>query len=1059
MGTYFRSFARFAPAVINNVESLTDEYSEVVLAAIPPALVNMSKSNLEMLKKITPSTPDWLKSASPQQRAEARRAIEESVAAHTAFSALMDQVKSPEAFAEPLLRAKLKDETGFDIELQNFWLAFSPSSIPSSHPPTERYTFLQAALHNFDEEETDFRSFSRIGWEAYQPTDMRISALRFIELCRELDVGQLYQAHIRQALKLDDATGLKTLSDAFTAYQSASLKASSHVAVLKGDIEARHHRALLEVADGKKDVKVDGKSLWYRGISFMNMPLEGCAIFEIADPEDDSVLDKLLPTVDGFWPNDLIVWIPDDPDHPLKLYPKLTALKSQLVSQFVRKPQDEEADPQAPTDYQVFFSRFVKHKDRPKFFSSFTELVTANGPKIRRQKKEPDFLLQELIVSPSGDRWDTSLDIWQVSFRRFRHRLLADARSAAVPTADADARGRRAWLSQLLDIGLMALNLVSFVVPAVGVLMLGVTAIQLMDDVLEGIEDLSLGDRENGWQLIHGVLVNLAIMGAGAALIGKLASGGRTEFLPIELENGQKRLWKPDLAAYRSKVSLADVEPNAREQFLVANKLYVRVEGHVYEKRFDPVTNAWRIVHPRNPNAYQPLLSESANGWNHGPHRPVPALSPELPPVAPVDGHVLTGEGASLDVAPAHPPAVSGIDNRVNARYAVEESLILGLQPAKGVYRSVDGQWCYIRNIDDAGVVSVYRIRDSFNLNAEIMDVNIVDPQSNRATELRLREVAPDQWQPLSLRGGARPDNLLAKIAAFERKQLPNGLWEPKILVVSLSDTRYLPSDWGPMHELPFSIEPTSIHQALEMSELGRLPVATDLMEGPTGKLSPGIASQLDMREGGGSFLFTMQRMKYSGAVEGEFNALKVIDLEAGERPEGTNAISAYWSPQGGYVDVPIHPGWGQPDHVFTPGFSGCSLVVEQMDENLLRVRHVEASHEAAQYVDLAPQEHGWGLSAAMELPDYGLRLDQNGNPDSILTGFAFMKYDRTARVWKLHYQSNQGATAIAHYSKEQPGWFSRPDTLVRVFGRTKVLKINTRPVTTIERSVAPAGL
>ncbi|MBX8623061.1 hypothetical protein K4754_13525 [Pseudomonas glycinae] len=1059
MGTYFRSFARFAPAVVNNVASLNDEYSEVVLAATPPALVNMSKSNLEMLKKITPSRPDWLTSASPQQLAEARRAIEESVAAHTAFSALMEQVKSPEAFAEPLLRAKLKGETGSDIEVQSLWLAFSPSSISPLRPPTERYTFLQAALHNFDEAETDFRSFSRIGWEGDQPTDRRISTLRFIELCRELDVGRLYQAHIRQALKLDDTTGLKALSDAFTAYQSASLKASSHVAVLKGDIEARHHRALLEVANGKKDVKVDGKSLWYRGMSFMNMPLHGCAIFEIADPEDDSVLDKLLPTVDGFWPNDLIAWIPDDPDHPLKLYPKLTALKTQLVSQFVRKSQDEKADPQAPTDYQVFFSRFVKHKDRPKFFSSFTELVTANGPKIRRQKKAPDFLLQELIVSPSGDRWDTSLDIWQVSFRRFRHRLLADARSAAVPTADADARGRRAWFAQLLDIGLMALNLLSFTVPAVGVLMLGVTAIQLMDDVLEGLEDLSLGDRENGWRLINGVLENVAIAAAGGALTGSIASGGRTEFLPIKLESGQKRLWKPDLTEYRSNVSLADIEPNVRDQFLVAKKLYVRVEGHVYEKRFDPATNTWRIIHPRNASAYQPFLTENMNGWSHSPHRPVPVLSPESASDASVYGPLVTGEAASLDVAAAHPAAASGIDNRFNARYAVEESLILGLQPSKGIYRSVDGQWCYIRNIDDSGVVAVYQIRDAFNLNAEIVDVNIVDPQSNRATELRLREVAPDRWQPLSLRGGARSDSSLADGPSFLRKRLPNGLWEPEIEVVSSADVRHLPFDWGEMHQLPYSIEPTSIHQALEMPELGRLPIATDLMEEITGGLSKGTASQLDMRKGGGSFLFTMQRMKYSGAVEGEFNALKVLDLEAGDLPERTNAISAYWSPQGGYVDIPVHPGWAQPDHVFTPGFSGCSLVVDQMDENLLRVRHVEGGKEAAQYNDLAREEHGWGLSVAMEYPDYGLRLDQNGNPDSILTGFAFMRYDRTARVWKLHYQSNQGATAIARYSMAQPGWFSRPDTLARVFGRTKVWRVETRPVTTIERSVAPAGL
>jgi hypothetical protein len=224
------------------------------------------------------------------------------------------------------------------------------------------------------------------------------------------------------------------------------------------------------------------------------------------------------------------------------------------------------------------------------------------------------------------------------------------------------------------------------------------------------------------------------------------------------------------------------------------------------------------------------------------------------------------------------------------------------------------------------------------------------------------------------------------------------------------------------------------------------------LMDAYKARYSPDLATQIAAKEGGGSFIFTMERMKYSDAVEGEFNAIKILNVEAGELPDRSNAVFGYWAPQGGYVDIPVHPGWAEPDHVFTPGFGGCSLVVDQMEENLLRVRHVEGGKEAAQYNDLAVNEHGLGLSAAMEFPDYGLRLDENGNADSILTGFAFMKYDRTARVWKLHYQSSQGAASIIKYSTEKPGWFAPPKTLAQVYGRPKVVKIEAKPVVTIQR-------
>ncbi|MFM9381814.1 dermonecrotic toxin domain-containing protein [Pseudomonas sp. UV AK001] len=1021
------SAVRNAPIALSQQTNRFDEHYEIVKSAASPAFLDMSESNRKILKSFTPSTPDWLVKSSAQQRAEVRGLVDQSLAAHTVLSREMAGVKSAHAFASVLLKKKFNEifSLDFDIEKGLDW------SVYGEHHGA---TLIQAALQNFSHED-QFRSIEcneEVARGRFERVPFDVS--KFVTLCRELDLGTHYQQHIKSQLNWDDPAAQGRLSDAFIGYHKAALKAASLIAWRKGDIEEKHHQAIMAIVNGDSSVRIDGRPVWYRGLSFMEMPLHSCLVLEIADADSDSVWDDLASTFGSEIQHEFIVYIPDDPDHPVKHYSSIEAFKARLIQQFTKG-----ASSNAPTPYQQFFSRFTRYEDRARFLRSFTEEVPTpflerqRGIHYleRRQKAAPDFLLQFTVLDPSGELWEQRFDLWTMLHQHFRQRILRDARHQAVPTEDVDANARHATIILLVQFGLMALNVFSLAVPPLGAVMLGVNALQMMYEVLEGLDELSIGDKEVGWQHINDVLGNLAV---GAALL-PLAGVASAEFTPIELASGQKRLWKPELSAYRSRVSLNNVEPNFREQYRIGDKWYVRLDGHAFEKRFDPLTDTWRIVHPTNPDAYQPILAENSDGWYHTLERP----TPHPLKIAPIKGE--------------------GIDTAIIGRHAVDEALILGLKPSRGIYRSIDSQWCYIRNIDDAGIVSVYRIRDSFNLNAEIVDVNIVDPQSNRATELRLREVAPDQWQPLSLRGGARSGNSLDDRPAFVRKQLPNGLWEPAIEVVPRSDVRHLPFDWGSMHELPFSIEPTSIHQSLEMPELGRRTIATDLIEGGKAGLSQEIASQLDRRNGGGSFLFTMQRMKYSGAVEGEFNALKVIDLEAGERPDQANAISAYWSPQGGYVDVPVHPEWAQPDHVFTPGFSGCSLVVDQMDENLLRVRHVEGGKEAPQYNDLAPEEHGWGLSAAMEFPDYGLRLDQNGNPDSILTGFAFMKYDRTARVWKLHYQSNQGATAIGRYSREQPGWFSRPDTLARVYGRTKVWKVETLPVTTIGRPVTPAGM
>lgn len=299
------------------------------------------------------------------------------------------------------------------------------------------------------------------------------------------------------------------------------------------------------------------------------------------------------------------------------------------------------------------------------------------------------------------------------------------------------------------------------------------------------------------------------------------------------------------------------------------------------------------------------------------------------------------------------------------------------------------------------------------------------------------------------------PVSFIDDDGAITRRKLANGLWEP---VIAAGDERERPGarrvDAGKSVErVPYSGKPISIKTGLSIPEFGRNYVSTTLFDPAKGGYSKAVSSGLANTKGGSSFIFSMHKMSYSGAAKGEFNALRIVDIPGGEIPDQANVVSGFWAPQGGYVDIPVNPSGSDPDHVFTPSFSGCSLTVDQLNDNVLRVRHVVGGKEHAQYNNLDDAEHGSGLSAAMEYSDYAFDTDENNNLVSGTSGFAFMKYDRSIHAWNIHYQVIQGAEmGMSRYSTAPRGWFGGKDSHVSVFERSKVRKTMTKQVITARK-------
>ncbi|EJN23545.1 hypothetical protein PMI35_04597 [Pseudomonas sp. GM78] len=132
---------------------------------------------------------------------------------------------------------------------------------------------------------------------------------------------------------------------------------------------------------------------------------------------------------------------------------------------------------------------------------------------------------------------------------------------------------------------------------------------------------------------------------------------------------------------------------------------------------------------------------------------------------------------------PSYGAPKTAISNLAYRHYAAPAVCIAGLSPnGKGIYRSVDGQRHYICNIDEGGNIAVYQIRNDFDLNADLVSVNIVNYKTNRQTELRVWSADSGQWQKIGLSGGAHDDyDLITHKHLVKWQQLNNSLEESAV--------------------------------------------------------------------------------------------------------------------------------------------------------------------------------------------------------------------------------------------------------------------------------------
>ncbi|WP_322844669.1 dermonecrotic toxin domain-containing protein [Pseudomonas sp. B33.4] len=541
------------------------------------------------------------------------------------------------AFAEPLLKAKIKARHGIEPDVKATYLRlYLPKEKPwyaidlSAGVVTRTVSLLDAALHNFASSETVDPGSTYIskpderGLFDVVPIKSQMSITQFQTLCRDLDIGAQYKKHLESYLLPGEPLAESVLRYKVSESQKDALAVAAQLALIKEDIQYDAYKMLLSLAEDKPQLLLNGRSMLCSDLSLLGTALTGVLLLTHAQQDSRGV-------------RRLIVYIPHDPDHPLKEYDSLRAFRDELARQF----REDRFSASTQQTYRQFFSQFVDQQQRGHFFAELEQrLFTVRyHPRVDPTDQRPAWR-KDPVANPNlqFSRLKLQGDYWRHAYQQKLNKILNDAREIAVSTADTDSKARWAWWDNfkkiVSDIFNVALLIATPFVPGLGELMMAYTAYQLTTEVIEGIVDLAEGLWQEAADHVIGVVtsvIELATFGA-AAEIGsafKIKLSPLVENMkPVRLPDGKPTLWHPDLTPYEQKNLQLDAssKPDPHGLHVHGGQSILPLEGKLYsvEKASNrPQVKTHRIKHPERPNAYRPTLEHNEHGaWRHEAENP-----------------------------------------------------------------------------------------------------------------------------------------------------------------------------------------------------------------------------------------------------------------------------------------------------------------------------------------------------------------------------------------------------------------------------------------------------
>lgn len=618
------------------------QYYDLIKSRIDPIFTRMHLKHANALSNSGLHRRPWLSDASAHLHRSVSSANKSAWKTRNNIDKKLSRITDIYSFAEPILKAGLLNTFGIDVDVKNTYLKlYSVARLPwyaaniLSGSKSVTRSLLDTALHNFAHDEV-FQPESAfiipvdLDRQLFDisPLDKLITVGQFQTLCRELDIGAKYKAHLETFLLDPTPVARQYLQLMVTDSQKAVLKAAAHMALMKNDVSRAGHRLVIDLLENKPALLLGEQPMIACDLCMMDLTLTGIVILR----PDPSVRPRSQR---------MIAYIPHDPEHPLKEYPSNADFMKELSRQLLAN----ETLKSTGMSYHQFFSQFIDHEQRGHFFAGLQQrLATVKWYSHEHGDSRPSW--RETPLDHPQLQFSAppiAQPLWTHLYQQQLNKILNDARGIAVSNADADSNARWAWwenfTKMLSDIFNVALLVLTPFVPGVGELMLAYTAWQLTNEVVEGVVDLAQGHYEQVAEHVIGVVtdvIQLAAFGAGVG-IGKafvLKLSPMVEGMkPVLSFDGNTRLWHPDLTPYEQPqlAPPATSKPDTLGLHRHSRKTVLALEDRHYAVNVDSQTGQYRIEHPTRPQAYSPELRHNNQGaWVHEAENPREWEGPKL---------------------------------------------------------------------------------------------------------------------------------------------------------------------------------------------------------------------------------------------------------------------------------------------------------------------------------------------------------------------------------------------------------------------------------------------
>lgn len=589
---------------------------QLVIGKLPTWVATAEPATHQRLRAAITSVPAWFEQAYPQSP-EVARALAQDYALHREYEAKVAALLAPlpelETFANEKLAPAFKQRFGLDLNLSRTYL-FNASKAAEYKLHLEgdvivagqralklaTQSLLRSAMQNFEASEAQPGGLDAKGLQAVildsnefifvtaTGNPVPIVPDQFAALSRELDIGGQYQALI-------DATYTSSAQGMLKNAEQSAFRVHTHLAFLQKAISKGMYDALLTLSVSSK-ADYQGSPLHCNFMTLWKRQLSGALIIGV-------------PPYRGA----VVSYLPGSPT-PMKEYASVKSLLADLPRQLLKLDA-----------WQLRRLVPARHQD---------EVLQKLREHLRPQKWNPTKGQFESLENPTAEI-PTGVFYFKQPFldelvAQKMLRLKDDALFHAVSTAEEDqktAKKRKAYFTQKT---FEALNVAAFFVPGLGEIMMGVTVAQLGFEIFDGLESWANDDREQALGYLLDVAENVALitaLGAAGVETGTPAveripvetPSFIEELKPVEMPNGERRLWHPDLAPFAHDVVLpSGLQPDEFGLYHYQGKTWLALEDKVYAVKPSVQNGEYRLEHPTHSNRYPPIVRHNGAGtWQH----------------------------------------------------------------------------------------------------------------------------------------------------------------------------------------------------------------------------------------------------------------------------------------------------------------------------------------------------------------------------------------------------------------------------------------------------------